>query len=318
MTAVWFGGWPESVSGPLHDVFVKYSARQPLLIASNAALMVLGMLFLLGALKGLRHALIIVALFAVADQAIYGLTYVWSSPPQSLASFAESRPVPPQAPGYRVVPAYMNDDSPALAGYSLLEGYAAMPPAKQLDYEKGVSMAAASVRWRATKSVVPAISIGPLSPQFWNYLRMAEPRVRIVANTLTSWDPRSDIRHVDVSRTALTAENVVLSGGEPGTAAITSDRPGRFEIRTDAESRQLLVVSESYYDGWEARVDGRPERVIRVYGDFMGVVLEAGKHSVRLVFQPESLRAGRNLSLAGLVLTGVFAIFASRRERQAA
>jgi hypothetical protein len=318
LAAAALGLWPDKIAGPLGDAFAKYAAVQPLAVMSGAALVAGGMLLLVAALKGFRHALVILILFAVADQAIYGMTYLWSSAPQTFPSFADSRPVPPQAPGYRVVPAYLNDNSPALSGYRLLAGYAAMWPAKALDYEQTPTLVVAGVRWRARETMLPTAPFGKAAPDFWIGLPGAMPRARLVGNTLASWDPRGDITNIDVSRTAITTENIVLSGGEPGTAAVTSDRPGRIEVRTDAQSRQLLVVSESYYDGWEAWVDGRPDKVIRVYGDFMGVVLDAGKHSVRLAFQPENLRSGRNLSLAGLVLTAVFAIFASRRERQMA
>ena len=42
-------------------------------------------------------------------------------------------------------------------------------------------------------------------------------------------------------------------------------------------TRQLLVVSESYHPGWQAAVDGVPQPVLRVNGDFLGCVVGPGK-----------------------------------------
>ena len=79
-------------------------------------------------------------------------------------------------------------------------------------------------------------------------------------------------------------------------------------------TRQLLVVSESFDPGWTARVDGQPARIHRVYGDFMGVVLEAGGHEVTLHFEPPQLRLGASLTALGLAGTAVGAGLSARRR----
>ena len=61
--------------------------------------------------------------------------------------------------------------------------------------------------------------------------------------------------------------------------------------------------------GWQAAVDGGPAEVLRVNGDFLGVLVEPGRHAVALQFAPLSLRLGKVFScfsagLLGLVLLG--------------
>jgi hypothetical protein len=52
-------------------------------------------------------------------------------------------------------------------------------------------------------------------------------------------------------------------------------------------------VFESFLDGWTVRVDGGPPRpAIRVYGDFFGCVVEAGRHRAEFTFDPDDLFGG--------------------------
>ena len=75
-----------------------------------------------------------------------------------------------------------------------------------------------------------------------------------------------------------------------------------------APTRQLLVVSESYHAGWRATINGSPQPVLRVNGDFLGCLVGPGKATVTLEFHPGSLRHGWTLSVAGLGLTAIFLV----------
>jgi hypothetical protein len=78
-------------------------------------------------------------------------------------------------------------------------------------------------------------------------------------------------------------------------------------VRTESPSRQLLVISESYHDGWVVWEEIASEYVqsalIPVYGDLMGCVVEAGKHELVIKFNPESLGLGKLLTGFGVLLT---------------
>ena len=52
-------------------------------------------------------------------------------------------------------------------------------------------------------------------------------------------------------------------------------------------------------------VEGRPENVYRVNGDFMGCIVGPGKQRVVLTFEPNSLEAGRLASCLGMGLLSV-------------
>ena len=138
------------------------------------------------------------------------------------------------------------------------------------------------------------------------------PRARMVTRAIASTNPYTDIESVDLASTALVETPVDLSGGSPGEARIVSDAPGDIVLETSAPDRQLLIVSERLYPGWRATVNGQPQPLVAVYGDFMGCVLEEGNHEVHLAFDPDNLRRGKRVSLAGVILTGIFGVFYAR------
>ena len=63
-----------------------------------------------------------------------------------------------------------------------------------------------------------------------------------------------------------------------------------------AEAHGLLVFTEGWHPGWEARVDGKPVKVHRVDHGLIGVKLPRGPHRVELRFCPRSLTRGALLS----------------------
>jgi hypothetical protein len=66
--------------------------------------------------------------------------------------------------------------------------------------------------------------------------------------------------------------------------------------------RAILATTESYHQGW--RTTG-PEPVLstlRLYGDYLGVLLEAGEYRLILTFNPSSSLYGVWLSIAGLFI----------------
>jgi uncharacterized membrane protein YfhO len=65
-------------------------------------------------------------------------------------------------------------------------------------------------------------------------------------------------------------------------------------------------------------VDGEIVPVVRVYGDFMGCVVERGEHRIEFEFAPASFRCGVWMSLAGLaaLLAGFALVYRGNRPAQ--
>ncbi|NUM25526.1 MAG: YfhO family protein [Candidatus Buchananbacteria bacterium] len=74
-------------------------------------------------------------------------------------------------------------------------------------------------------------------------------------------------------------------------------------------SPKLLVVSKTFYPGWQATIDGRPQEIIRTNNAFSGVVIPSGQHQVKFQYQPKSFIMGRNITALTLLLLVVFFVF---------
>jgi hypothetical protein len=100
-------------------------------------------------------------------------------------------------------------------------------------------------------------------------------------------------------------------GREPGTATITQDEPERVVIQSNSVTDSLLVLSDAYYPGWQATVDGEAAAVYPANAYFRAVFLPAGQHEVIFTFVSESFGNGRLISLLGLgIWAGLFILLA--------
>jgi hypothetical protein len=114
-------------------------------------------------------------------------------------------------------------------------------------------------------------------------------------------------------------EREALSGAQgPGSSRVEFVEYRGTEVvlhvRTDRPG--LLVLSDTYYPGWEAFVDGKARPIHPTNLALRSVFLEPGRHEVRFVFAPTPFRAGAAISLlalAGLVAFGLWSRF--RREK---
>jgi hypothetical protein len=82
---------------------------------------------------------------------------------------------------------------------------------------------------------------------------------------------------------------------------IIEHRNLRVVLEASLEKPGLLVLSEGYYPGWIAKVDGRPARIVRANFMMRGVSLAAGRHEVVFEFRPRSILMGFALSAVGIL-----------------
>jgi uncharacterized membrane protein YfhO len=78
-----------------------------------------------------------------------------------------------------------------------------------------------------------------------------------------------------------------------------------FVYVNNPDAAALLVLTDQFYPGWTAEVDGKPRPVIRVNYCFRGVVIPRGSRMVVFSFEPQSFRRGQLMACVGwLVLIG--------------
>ena len=74
-----------------------------------------------------------------------------------------------------------------------------------------------------------------------------------------------------------------------------------------------MVLTDSFYPGWKATVDGKPASIERVDYVLRGVSIGPGHHTIVMRYQPASWRIGWIVSLVALL--GLLGALASRLDR---
>jgi hypothetical protein len=191
-----------------------------------------------------------------------------------------------------------------LANHRVLDGYVAITPSTQLDYHQPNALRVAQVEYAHADFFkgLPVPDGAEPRDRGWFRLPGALPRARLVGAAQVSASPAVDIAQLDVTQAALVTREVHLGGAGGGAVRIRVDAPGDIALDVDTPAPQLLVVSESFHDGWRATIDNQPAPVERVNGDFLGTVVPAGAHLVRLQFRPVHLIVGRYASVFGVAL----------------
>jgi hypothetical protein len=89
----------------------------------------------------------------------------------------------------------------------------------------------------------------------------------------------------------------------------------RIEVQVQAPSDGILVLSQAFYPGWRATLDGEPMPIMRANYVLQAVCVPAGAHRVVLTFAPSSLWIGAGISLFSLLVVAVAALIQARSLR---
>jgi len=167
---------------------------------------------------------------------------------------------------------------------------------------------------------------GTTVPLFRN--RREQPRAVLADGyVLGGGDARRRLRDgaIDVRRDALLDVDPppadrperAASADAAGTARIVEYQHERVTIDTDAPGRRLLVLSDTWFPGWRATVDGQPAPIARANVAFRAVPVPAGRHRVVFDYAPASFRIGAAISGVALLLIAGWTAAAERRRRVA-
>jgi len=90
----------------------------------------------------------------------------------------------------------------------------------------------------------------------------------------------------------------------PDEVSITNIRndSGDISFHTVSSGNSFIVISESYYPGWKTLVDNQETDILPVNINSMGLYLTAGKHNVRLFYDPNSYQLGKIVSFISLLI----------------
>lgn len=88
-------------------------------------------------------------------------------------------------------------------------------------------------------------------------------------------------------------------------ATITRYENNRIAIDAASDHDGILVLSEIYYPGWKAYIDGSETEIFRTNYNLRSIHVTAGTHTIEFRFEPASYRNGEIITLASLVICGI-------------
>lgn len=158
----------------------------------------------------------------------------------------------------------------------------------------------------ASGSTVYLYRVPGSNPLAWVASAIAKAPAEQVLPTL--FDPRFNpltVALADTDTKLPTVQLQALPAAATQSVTVTHYSPGSIGLALDQPSvaGQALVVSENYFTGWRATVDGKPTPVARVNFNLMGVALPNGGRTVELRFEDHAYEVGKAVTLAALLLS---------------
>lgn len=100
-----------------------------------------------------------------------------------------------------------------------------------------------------------------------------------------------------------------------GDAYIRDYRTNEVVIEAESKGPGFLVLTDAYYPGWKAYVDGRFTKVYRANGVVRAVFLEGGRHEVVFKYRPWSFTAGLVISSLSMTVVGTLILISLKGGR---
>lgn len=140
------------------------------------------------------------------------------------------------------------------------------------------------------------------------------PRVFLADSYLVEDNPRKILdkiydKNFDLGNTVILEKEPVFKLFEPNgqgvtlsssSARIVDYKSNKVTINTQANFPKVLFLSDTYYPGWKATIDGVTEPIYRADYVFRAIFVPGGNHEVVFIYDPLSFKTGLALSLASI------------------
>jgi len=92
------------------------------------------------------------------------------------------------------------------------------------------------------------------------------------------------------------------------TAQVVDRGNQKLTIKATTAAKQLLVVSEVFYDEWHVYIDGNEAPIVKTNFLLRGVVVPPGTHMVEFRYQSPAFETGRTISIASNIATSLLGL----------
>jgi hypothetical protein len=103
-------------------------------------------------------------------------------------------------------------------------------------------------------------------------------------------------------------DSLAISQSTKDDLVITAYKPEYVAIQVRTDQKGYLILTDSFYPGWVASMDGDAVPIYRADSVFRAVQVAPGEHTIVFEFRPSSFYYGAVISMFSLCLCVVFAI----------
>lgn len=143
----------------------------------------------------------------------------------------------------------------------------------------------------------------------------ALPRIRSVEQVLTY--PQEAILPIiksgklpngvsfDPRKMTLVADNKInhTNYSNNGTVQVNTEENDKLIIQTNFPETSFLTISDVFYNGWKAYIDGVETPIYKTNYILRGIEVPEGEHKIEMIFSPNSLKLGFIITMLGFMLS---------------
>ncbi len=145
--------------------------------------------------------------------------------------------------------------------------------------------------------------------RIWEYKKVL-PRTLVLGNVLVRKDRQGIVDalldpSVDLKNTVVLEEDVDTSKNDKqfeGVVTIIDYQPEKVTIKAHSNVPAWVFLSDNFYPGWKAYVDGEETKIYRANYSFRAVHVSNGEHIVTFQYEPISFKIGLLLVAIGLAV----------------
>ena len=105
-----------------------------------------------------------------------------------------------------------------------------------------------------------------------------------------------------------------ISTTATGTATISHYSASEIKIETKTNGEMILFLSDNYYPGWNAYINGKKSKILRANYSFRGVEVPGGDSVVVFKYEPLSFAIGLWLTAGGIVFFVAVLLLLKRKK----
>jgi len=148
-----------------------------------------------------------------------------------------------------------------------------------------------------------------------------QPRAYFVNEVIRVKDQNQELEKLlgpnfDIKTSAVSSDFEFPRQEINATSTFTEYSDQSFKLQTSLDKEAPLVLSNVFYPGWQAYIDGQKTEVKKVNFMFQSILVPKGEHSVEFKFQPKSFYNGLYISIAAVIATILFSVFLWRKKYQ--